>query len=354
MQSEQKNPSNAGQTLPNLGITQNVQTRHALSQFFFDLATVPRAFFKEAAFRMNHLPLVNFQLAQQLALDGRMRDAILRYRLSLWMAPDHHLSWYFLGTSYLSLGERDKALAAFARAYKLAPQHEETRFMIATINPAILPESKRPRSMPTSIATDYFDRLAPDYDRSQAARGYRAHIAAEASLREWLEPRRVNHSLLDIGCGTGAMGAMLAPYCEHIVGVDLARGMLALANERRRDNQSRIYSSAIQQDLRLFLPDISQPCDIITAVHVFNYVGDLSHVFEHVANALTVGGLFLFQIEPMTGEGYAMLPTASRFGHSEHYIQSQLKGLPLTILKQEMIQAYPDITMQQYILRKTA
>ena len=346
---QQTPPDSKSATTP--GVIPNRQKHAPAGEFFRDLARVPLSFIEEVKYRFNHLPLVNFELGQQLAAEGRMRDAALRFRLALWLAPKHQPSWYFLGTCYLSLGQREKAIAAFAQSYKLDPSHEETRFMLATIDPNILPEAKRPTTMPASIAVDYFDRLAPDYDASQAQLGYRAHIAAETSLREFLEPKRVNHSLLDLGCGTGLVGVMMEPYCEQIVGVDLSRSMLTLTGERRREDKSRIYSAAYLQDMRLFLPDVQEPFEIITAVHVFNYIGDLGHIFTHARKALRPGGLFLFQVEPMEGAGFGMMAKLRRFGHSEAYILQKLQEAGLQGLKAENVQAYPDGTLRQYIVR---
>jgi predicted TPR repeat methyltransferase len=337
------------------GVVPNRQRRSPLGEALRDILSVPVNFVDEFKYRLNHLPMINYQLGLQMLAEGRLRDAILRFRLALWLAPNHQESWYYLGTSYLSLGQKVKAMQAFARSYKLNPNHEETRFMLATIDPNILPEAKRPTTMPATIAVDYFDRLAPDYDRSQASLGYRAHIVAEASLQRYLEPKRVNHTLIDLGCGTGLTGTMLAPYCEQVIGVDVSRGMLAQASERRREDKSRIYSSAYQQDMRLFLPDVPEPVELITAVHVFNYMGDLGHLFEHAARALRPGGLFLFQVEPYAAaKGFAMLPKVSRFGHSEAYLREKIATTPLEVVTVEAVQAYPDGQLAQYILRKPA
>lgn len=334
------------------GVIPNQQKSSAFIEFFEDLAKVPKAFLADLAYRMNHLPQLNYELAQQLSGEGRMRDAVLRYRIALWLAPQHQLSWYYLGTCYLSLGQKDKALAAFAQAYKLDPNHAETMFMIVTIDPRILPPSKRPDGMPVSIAEDYFDRLASDYDRSQAALGYRAHIAAEAGLRALLEPNRVNYTLLDLGCGTGLAGAMLSPYCEQITGVDLSRGMLAQASERRRENKSPFYTTVYHQDLRVFLSNVSETFSLIIAVHVFNYLGEIDQVMKHAARALQPGGFFLAQVELYPEAGFGMLATYGRFGHSEEYMAKKALEAGLTIVAKESIAAYPNGLMHQYIFRK--
>lgn len=353
MQPEQTPSTSSPSPLHAPGVVPNRQPRSPLGEALQDILRMPTDFIREFQYRLRHLPMINHELGLQMLAEGRPRDAVLRFRLALWLAKNHQQSWYFLGTSYLSLGQRVKAMRAFAQSYKLNPNHEETRFMLATIDPNILPEAKRPTGMPASIAVDYFDRMAADYDRAQAALGYRAHIVAETTLQRFLEPKRVNHHLIDLGCGTGLVGVMLAPYCEQVVGVDVSRGMLAQASERRRDDKSRIYSTAYQQDMRLFLPDVQEPVELITAVHVFNYMGDLGHVFEHAARCLRPGGLFLFQVEPYnSGKGFAMLPKVSRFGHSEAYLREKIAATPLDVVMAEAVQAYPDGQMVQYILRK--
>lgn len=334
------------------GVVKNKQ-QNPLREIISDFTSVPVAFFREFKYRMHHLPQINYEIGRAMLAEGRGRDAVMRLRLATWLAPQHQPSWYELGAAYLSLSMRDKATAAFAQSYKLNTHHEETRFMLAAIDPAILPEAKRPLSMPSSIASDYFERLAPDYDRMQSARNYRAPMAAETSLRAFLEPNRINHRLLDLGCGTGLVGTLMAPFCEEITGVDIARRMLSLASERRRENKSRVYTEAFQADLRLYLPDVKEPFELITAVDVFGYVGDLGLIFEQAAHALVPGGLFLFQCEPYQGAGFGMLPKVSRFGHNEIYIQQKLDAAGLETVKAESIAAYyPDVSMRQFIVRK--
>jgi predicted TPR repeat methyltransferase len=343
-------PASPAITAP--GIVKNQQP-NPLRELIHDLFSVPVNFVREFKYRLHHLPQINYDIGRAMLAEGRGRDAVMRLRLSTWLAPQHQPAWYYLGAAYLSLGKRDKATAALAQAYKLNTNHEETRFMLAAIDPAILPEAKRPLTMPASIALDYFEQLAPEYDRLQSARNYRAPMAAETALRAFLEPNRINHRLLDLGCGTGLVGTLMAPFCEEIIGVDIARGMLSLASERRRENKSRVYSEAFQTDLRMFLPDVKEPFELITAVDVFGYVGDLGLVFEQVAQALTPGGLFLFQFEPYNGTGFGMLPRLNRFGHNEAYIQQKLDNAGLETVKAESIAAYyPDVNMRQFIVRK--
>jgi predicted TPR repeat methyltransferase len=335
------------------GLVKNRQ-RAPLAELWDGLSALPKQFFREFLYRANHLPLINYELGRSLLSEGRARDASMRLRFSVWLAPKHQPSWYSLGAAYLSLGQREKAIAAFAQAYKLNPSHEETRFMLAAIDPAILPEAKRPLTMPASIAIDYFERLAPDYDRMQAARGYRMPAVTEVALREVLEPKRTNYQLLDLGCGTGLLGAVLAPYCSRITGVDFSRGMLGLSRERRREDLTRIYTDLHESDVRLYLADVKEPVHLITAVGVLSYLGELGTLCEYAARALQPGGVFLFDTEPYAGEGCSMLPKLSRFGHSEAYIRQKLVTAGLEIVKSVEVPADATSTHRLYLARRPA
>jgi len=75
-----------------------------------------------------------------------------------------------------------------------------------------------------------FDEYASDYDDGQDSDEYRACAGLVIEhARSALEP---GDTLLDLGCGTGAIGLALAGDAERVVGRDVSEGMMQQAREK--------------------------------------------------------------------------------------------------------------------------
>jgi SAM-dependent methyltransferase len=99
------------------------------------------------------------------------------------------------------------------------------------------------------------------------------------------------NTLLELGCGTGAILKILAKYYDA-VGIDLSPQMLAIA--RKKLPQVRFY----RQDMVRF--DFGTKFDVIICVfdsinHVLKFT-DWQKIFRNVTRHLEQDGLFLFDI----------------------------------------------------------
>ncbi len=136
---------------------------------------------------------------------------------------------------------------------------------------------------------------------SKAARSYNsaAHLQRGvaqdlmASLPENLEPKWV----LDIGCGTGFLTAMLRERFPEaqIVALDIAIGMLRYARERV-PGEELFYVGADAEAL----PFADQSFDLIASSFALQWCTDLARLFERIENLLLPGGRFVFSL-PGTG-----------------------------------------------------
>jgi predicted TPR repeat methyltransferase len=89
---------------------------------------------------------------------------------------------------------------------------------------------------------------------------------------------------IDLGCGTGLMGARLRDKVETLVGIDLSAAMVA---ETARKG---IYDHVEKAELVAFLATQHETADLITAADVFIYCGALPPVLDAVVPALRPGG----------------------------------------------------------------
>lgn len=107
-------------------------------------------------------------------------------------------------------------------------------------------------------------------------------------------------SILELGCGTGNHGVLLAKEGYQIHGVDLSEGML----EKARDRLAQLPSSLASQlnfsqgDIRLVR--LKQKFDVVVSLfHVISYQitnEDLQAAFATVKEHLNPGGVFIFDV----------------------------------------------------------
>ena len=111
--------------------------------------------------------------------------------------------------------------------------------------------------------------------------------------REHVQPR----SVLDLACGTGSLSLLLARRGYRVIGADLSSDMLAEAEQKAQALPENRPFFICQPMQRLCL---AEPVDaVICALDSLNYVtkpADCRKTFRRVYDALTPGGLFVFDI----------------------------------------------------------
>jgi predicted TPR repeat methyltransferase len=169
-----------------------------------------------------------------------------------------------------------------------------------------------------------FDASAATFDRELVAKlGYAIPREMVDALRSVEGAPDQPWDVLDLGCGTGLVGAEIAPYARQLVGIDLAPNMIEQARARN------LYTDLRCADLAEALARNEASADrydIVTAGDVFIYVGKLDEVIPAIRRALRPGGLFAFSAEAAEAlreshsEGYR-LGVMGRYAHSAEYLR---------------------------------
>jgi predicted TPR repeat methyltransferase len=222
-----------------------------------------------------------------------------------------------------AFGHTDKALQL--GAYRLAetPDDAECAYILDVLRGKTLERT------PDAYVTAFFDQFAEEFDTQLVGvLGYTAYqqLAALVDAHATGLER-----ILDIGCGTGLAGPLLAKPGRHLVGLDLSPGMLDKA--RARD----CYDMLIAAEAVAYLADQRAAFDCIFAADVLIYVGAMDALMARVAAALTPGGLFAFTIETSADADLALLPSG-RFAHRPAHVLAQAAACGLAVVTTETIQ----------------
>jgi predicted TPR repeat methyltransferase len=246
-----------------------------------------------------------------LARMGLQEQALLAYDRVVAADPRLAEMWSQRGSLLREMGRLEEAATSYAEARARGADAVLTDYVLAGVSAATPPPAAPP---------DYVERLFDDYSEEFDAHllgvlGYRGHNLMVENLPE---PGRRFASVLDIGCGTGLCGPLLKPRSERLTGIDLAAGML----ERAR--LLGVYDRLERAEAVAWLQASSETLDLIVAVDVLIYVGDLGRLFAGARRALASGGLFGFSIELSSGgdDGapFALQPSL-RYAHSARYVR---------------------------------
>jgi SAM-dependent methyltransferase len=121
-------------------------------------------------------------------------------------------------------------------------------------------------------------------------------LKSAPGILEILAQNKIHDGLVvDLGCGSGLWAQELTKADYHVLGVDISESMIDIARTRVPDAEFRIDS--------LFKTDIP-PCNAVTSIsECISYLFDpdndrqmLVQLFQRIYNALTPGGVFIFDI----------------------------------------------------------
>jgi ubiquinone/menaquinone biosynthesis C-methylase UbiE len=103
-----------------------------------------------------------------------------------------------------------------------------------------------------------------------------------ARLAEWLQPEM---SVLDVGCGTGAITAGIARRVRHATGIDRDPALLAIAQSAHGLANLRFVEADILQY------DAEERYDIVTAARVLQWIADPLIALRRMRTLTKAGGL---------------------------------------------------------------
>jgi predicted TPR repeat methyltransferase len=313
-------------------------------------------FLDEAWVKVNNLTETNYNLACEMVRQGRVDDAIFRFKVTLWLAPEHVPSMYNLGCLYHHKGQEQRALDFFSKVIKADPKHDAAIYMIATIDPTLLKEGMQPKLVPHAMLVEYFDNLAPAYDAQQRQYMYKLPQLAHQLLHQHLDEQMQKQNLLDLGCGTGLAGEQCREEFVNVYGVDVSAAMLEQAGRRFDKRGVKIYSRLYHQDARLYLNGLQAPAfQVVMALQLLPYIGDADSLFLGLNKSLVSQGLVVLSFDPYPkAGGYGVMPATGYFGHHIDAIRRVAEKNGFDLLRHGEVEAAAKHQVELCIFRKRA
>ncbi len=247
--------------------------------------------------------------AQGLAESGDPAAAAELMAQALELVPHWPAGWFRLGELHLAAGETEAAIRAWEEVRRLDPADK----LGASVRIELLRPVPVAETMPSAFIRTLYDQYAPRFEASLVdSLGYRGpEMIRDALLAEG---RSQFAHVMDIGCGTGLMGATIRPHAGWLGGCDLSPEMLKRAAEKG------VYDALNVQDIA-HLAVTDARFDLITSADVFIYVGALERVVSWAASSLNAGGVLAFTVETLPeGLGDFRLMPSCRYAHSEAYL----------------------------------
>jgi predicted TPR repeat methyltransferase len=247
----------------------------------------------------------------------RSHEAALCFSKVITLRPKDPEARKLLALAHCTLGEIDAAVAVFDEWLREEPGNPVAQHMLAACSGRQMP----PRASNGYIETT-FDSFAASFDSKLAKLLYRApELVVEMLARSGI-PAAGDLDVIDLGCGTGLCGPLLAPYARRLVGVDLSGRMLDQA--RARD----VYDELVHGELTEYLAGRVDAYDVIVSADTLVYFGPLEDVVAAAAKALRPGGRLVFTVEHQPEDGYA-LSANGRYRHSRPYVEQTLTAAGL-------------------------
>lgn len=238
-----------------------------------------------ALLRLNRLDEALAALDHTLTLDDRMAEA-----------------WSQRGHLMREAGHLDEAVRCYHQALECGAHEALHRYYLAAVQ-----DATDPPAPPAVYAQALFDDYADDFQHHLVhTLRYTAH---ETLLQPLLAQGRRFARVLDLGCGTGLCGRLIAPLADAVDGVDIAPAMVA------QSRAAGVYRRVDQAHLLEWLRADDGPADLIVAADVFIYTGPLAPVFDAAVPRLAPGGVLAFSVEQADAGRALQLRPSLRYAH---------------------------------------
>jgi predicted TPR repeat methyltransferase len=254
---------------------------------------------------------LGFNLAHVLAADGRPDEAILQYQHVIEADPEFGPAYIDLARVLKRLGRKEEAVEAIRRASAIDPEKYGRDHLLAS------EFGTTTETAPRGYIVGLFDGYSARYEAHLVGSlQYRAPVLVRKALLRAVHPGRRFCNALDLGCGTGLMGAAIRDLVDRLTGIDLSLKMAEKASEKNT------YDAIQIGDLCDFLNGTGEKYDLFVSADVLVYIGNLRPLFAGIRRCMAPGGYVVFSTERDEGDSDYVLNTTGRYAHTCRYLES--------------------------------
>lgn len=317
----------------NLGILQQQEGNLVLAEKYF----------RSAISLDSDLYQAHYNLAIILARQHRVTEAVESLMATVRIAPLFFDAQFRLGKLQQSIGNLPAAEKAVKKALEILPGNLEALHVLANVLAAggqfeavkeayrhiikIDPKDasagyalsilggEKPQAPPRAHVQNLFNQMVETFDLHLNRLGYSAPERLFAMLQEAENDEKKFHKMLDIGCGTGAVGRVFRDRVDYLVGIDIAEKMI------ERSKQAAVYDELRVAELGE-LSETDSGYDLVVAADVFPYFGNLDPVMNQLNKRMSEGGYLLFTTERHAdADDYHIDNTTGRYQYSDAYLR---------------------------------
>lgn len=300
----------------------------ATSQGTIDLELLNKAAYIAQRLGNHTLTLQWLRMAEQLSPN----DVAIQYKIGLTqinlgdfeaaidvlsaqiaLAPDNVVLLSARLQAYLYAKQNELAAVDSDALLALEPNNQTFQFFQAVAR------GLTPDAQPPAMITGLFNGSAAGFDHHQVVQmHYKLPRDVALMIKGWHPDQKAD--VLDLGCGTGLLGACLGPQEGVVVGVDLSEDMIKQA--MRHQVYDRFHHVNILDALQSTPENLYH---VIAALDVFVYIGKLDAAIANAHRILLPGGHFVFSCEGNTsGAADYTLQASYRYAHQPNYVRQQL------------------------------
>jgi predicted TPR repeat methyltransferase len=246
---------------------------------------------------------------------GNIQEALETLYMLVDKNPTDALLFNMLGGCLASIGQTEMAIENYQKALEFEPEYAIPKHMLNSLTGNT---SKEP---PKQYVKNLFDDYAHKFNNALVNNLQYSlpFIIKDLILRSNTEKSQYKN-VIDLGCGTGLAGKDLRDISTNLVGIDISENMISEA--KKLD----IYDTLIVGDIVEKLNASQDKFDLLAALDVLIYIGDVQSTFKAVHKSCEPDSLFVFSVEIQDENGYSLLKS-SRYAHSDEYIMKQSNGL---------------------------
>lgn len=256
-------------------------------------------------------------LGSTLQAMNDIRHAEACYKHAIALQPDYITALDNLATMLLGASRQSDALPLLERKLALHPDDAYTRHIVHFLR------GEQSERAPAQYVERTFNEYADKFEQHLlTGLNYQVPTQLATLIEQSGRAPQGAWRVMDLGCGTGLMGAAIAGRVGNLIGVDLAPAMLDKAREKN------LYHSLLCADvLPTMQAEAPASFDLITAADVFIYIGKLDDIVAQAKRLLRNGGLLAFSVENIERAADAQGPEpdfqlkpSGRYGQSAAYL----------------------------------